>query len=82
MEVKRCKCGSAYMEYKVIGEDLWEGIPHNTTRIKANGIIECVCNSCLSTYDTYDPFMVEVFSKEGEGEKIKSASGHGAEHVS
>jgi hypothetical protein len=57
------------MEYKVIGEDLWEGIPHNTTRIKADGIIECVCNFCLSTYDTYDPFMVEVFIKESEGKK-------------
>lgn len=69
MEIKRCKCGKAYMEYKVIGEDFWEGIPHNTIRITlpADGIVECVCNSCLSTYDTYDTFMVEVFRKERDG---------------
>jgi hypothetical protein len=56
-----CKCGKASMTYEVIGEDLWSGVPENTTIVTEGHGKACICNNCKTTYDHFDPCMVKIY---------------------
>lgn len=61
MEKVECKCGKASMTYDIIGEDLWSAVPENTSIVKEKYTKVCICKSCGTKYDEYDPCMVKLF---------------------
>lgn len=62
----KCICGESYMEYTVVGEDMWKATSHNTT-IKESGYgCICVCDSCGNIYDNYDPCMVKISQEKNK----------------
>jgi hypothetical protein len=60
MEVIKCKCGKASMSYECIGIDTWSVNAVNTKVVKQGYGKICICKSCKSGYDNYDPCMVKI----------------------
>jgi hypothetical protein len=62
MEKVDCKCGKAYMTYECTGLDQYKGEAVNTEIKKEDVRNVCICKSCGSQYDNYDPCMVKKIS--------------------
>lgn len=60
-EIVKCKCGKASMIYECIGEDLFSAVVENTLIVTEGYGKACICKSCKTTYDHYDPVMTNYF---------------------